>query len=477
MLIAWLIVLPLAWATLAWVAGARRGAALALSGVLAQTLLALALAREVATHGPVAHAVGGWGAPLGIDLRADGLSALLIVLTQVVSLPLVLYTRAWLDAQGRDGAILWPLLGLLLAALHALFLSTDLFNLYVTLELLGLSAVALVASGGERAQLAAALRYLLASLVASGCYLLGVAIVYGVHGTVSLAALTTALPAEPGTPTLLAGALMLIGLMIKTALFPFHAWLPAAHGSAAAPVSALLSALVVKASFYVILRLRLSVYTSWAEQLDWLPALLGGGAIVYGSWQALRAERLKMLIAYSTVAQLGYLFLLFPLLAVGQPALLAGALQILAHALAKAAMFAAAGIALLATGRDSVAGLASLAGAVPLTWFAFGLAGMSLMGLPPSGGFLAKWLLIDAAIMRGQWLMIVLVVASGLLAAAYVFRILSRAFRDAERERAATLRRVPRSMEWVAFALAAASVLVGIEAGAIAELLGARGAP
>ena len=272
-------------------------------------------------------------------------------------------------------------------------------------------------------------------------------------------------------PTLLAGGLMLLGLMIKTALFPFHTWLPAAHASAAAPISALLSALVVKASFYVILRLRLILYAGWTEELDWLLAMLGGGAILYGSWRALRAERLKTLVAYSTVAQLGYLFLIFPLLAHVELALTAGALQIIAHALAKAALFTAAGIALLATGRDSVAGLESLAGALPLTWFAFGLAGVSLMGLPPSGGFLAKWLLIDAAILSGQWIMIVLVVASGLLAAGYVFRILSRAFRAADQERTATLSPVPRSMEWVAFTLAAASVLVGIEAGAIAQLL------
>jgi formate hydrogenlyase subunit 3/multisubunit Na+/H+ antiporter MnhD subunit len=472
MLIAWLVLLPLAWGTLAWVAGARWGALLAFAGVLGQTFIALALASQVARYGDFTHAVGGWGAPLGIELHADGLSALLLLLTQVVTLPLVLYTRAWLDAYGRDGAYLWPLLGFLLAALHALFLSADLFNLYVTLELLGLCAVALVASDGGRPQVAAAVRYLVASLVASGCYLLGVAILYGTHGTVSLTGLAAAVQADSAAPSLLAGALMLIGLMIKTALFPFHAWLPAAHGSAAAPISALLSALVVKASFYVILRLRLTVYTGWTDEVDWVLALLGGGAILYGSWQALRAEHLKMLVAYSTVAQLGYLFLLFPLLANVQLALTAGALQILAHALAKAALFTAAGIALLATGRDSVAGLESLAGALPLTWFAFGLAGMSLMGLPPSGGFLAKWLLIEAAILSGQWIMIVLVVVSGLFAAGYVFRILSRAFRSADQERAAALAPVPRSMEWVAFALAAMSVLVGIEAGAIAQLLG-----
>lgn len=471
MLTAWLVLLPLIWATLAWVTGPRWGAGLALSGVAVQAVLALGLARRVAM-GSVTHQVGGWGAPLGIDLRVDGISALLLVLTQFIALPLFIYTRAWLGATKRDGNYLWPLLGLLLGALHALFVSADLFNLYVTLELLGLSAVALVASGGDRAQLSAALRYLVVSLIASACFLLGVALIYAAYGTVSLVLLASAISESASVTTLLAGTLMLLGLMIKTALFPFHSWLPAAHGSAAAPVSALLSALVVKASFYVILRLRLEVFTGLVDGFDWMPALLGGAAVLYGSWQALRAERLKMLIAYSTVAQLGYLFLLLPLLAIGEIALAAGAMQILAHALAKAALFAAAGVALFATGRDSVSSLSALAGQLPLTWFAFGLAGISLMGLPPSGGFLAKWLLIEAAVQREQWTMILLVVGSGLLAAAYIFRILSCAFRSVEQENAAATVAVPPAMEWAAFALAVASVLVGLEANAIANLLG-----
>jgi formate hydrogenlyase subunit 3/multisubunit Na+/H+ antiporter MnhD subunit len=270
---------------------------------------------------------------------------------------------------------------------------------------------------------------------------------------------------------------MLVGLMIKTALFPFHYWLPPAHGGAPAPVSALLSALVVKASFYLILRLWLGPFAPLAVAAAWLPALLGGAAILWGSWQAIRAERLKELVAWSTVAQLGYLFLIFPLLGADGLALHAGGMQVVAHGLAKAAMFAAAGVVIQVTGRDAVADVAGVASRLPVTLFAFGLAGVTLMGLPPSGGFLAKWLLIDAALAHGRWDMVILILVGGLLAAIYVFRVLRQAFLlPPSGERRRVERRPVAILEWTAFALAAASVLVGLRGMEIIALLDMGGA-
>lgn len=463
----WLIVLPLAWAALAFMGGAGRGGRLAVAGLAVQLALALALAAQVMEEGARTHAVGGWGAPLGIDLLADGLSVAMLLLAQVVALPLALYARAYFSEVAQT--TFWPLAGFLLAALNALFLSADLFNLYVTLELLSLAAVGLVALGGKPAQVAAALRYLLVSLTASGAYLMGVALIYGAYGTVSIATLAPQIPGDPPLLTWLAAGLMLAGLLAKTALFPFHFWLPPAHGGAAAPVSALLSALVVKASFYLILRLSLDVFPSLAESAAPALGLLGAAAILWGSWQALATRHIKMLVAWSTVAQLGYLFLVFPLLAPDGLALQAGVMQALAHGLAKAAMFAAVGVLMLATGRDTLDGLAGVAGRVPVTLFAFGLAGVTLMGLPPSGGFLAKWLLIDAALHHGQYGWVAVVIGGGLLAAAYVFKVLRQAFLLAPAD--SRFHPVPRAMEWTAFALAAASVLLGLRGVELMNLL------
>jgi len=190
--------------------------------------------------------------------------------------------------------------------------------------------------------------------------------------------------------------------------------------------------------------------------------------VLWGSWRAITAVRLKMLVAYSTVAQLGYLFLVFPLLA-GAAAMQAVVMQIVAHGLAKAAMFAAAGVLVSASRQDRVAGLQGMAHHLPLTIAAFALAGVTLMGLPPSAGFLAKWLLIQSAFAAGQWGIVAVVLAGGLLAAVYVFRVLRQALMEAPTAR--PISPVPRTLEWVAFALAGASVLLGFRAGDLLGLL------
>jgi formate hydrogenlyase subunit 3/multisubunit Na+/H+ antiporter MnhD subunit len=471
----WLIVLPLTWGTLAFVLGPGRGGQLAIAAIALQCALAVQLAGQLADNGVRTHAVGGWGAPLGIDLQADGLAAVMLLLAQVVALPLAIYSRGYFAAHPQGKALFWPLTGFLLAALNALFLSADLFNLYVTLELLGLAAVGLVAIAGGKAPVTAAMRYLFATLLGSGAYLLGVALIYGSYGSVSLSVLTPLVAAGAPLAVTLAAALMLLGLLLKTALFPFHFWLPPAHGGAPAPVSALLSGLVIKATFYLALRLWLGLFapltTVAAAQLL---GALGAAAILWGSWLALAQSRLKMLVAYSTVAQVGYLFLLFPLVTLtpsgaAESALAGGVMQAVSHALAKAAMFAAAGTMIVATGRDDIGRLGGVGAHLPLTLFSFGLAGVTLMGLPPSGSFSAKWLLLGAALESGQWWWVAVMVIGGLLTAAYVFKVLRRAFLPVAA--GDSVRQVPRALEFSAFALALAAVLLGLFGAPLLELL------
>jgi multicomponent Na+:H+ antiporter subunit D len=468
----WLILLPLLWATLAFLLGPGRGAVPAIAGLVLQLLCAVLLAADIASHGAQTHVVGGWKAPLGILLVADGLSAVMLLLNQGVALVLAVYARSYFKPGA--GQWFWPLTGFLLAGMNGLYLSGDLFNLYVTLEMIGLAAVGLVAAGGRAGQIAAALRYLLATLAGSGAYLLGVALLYGTYGTVSAAMLSELIGASAPLAVWLAAALMFGGMLLKTALFPLHFWLPPAHGGASAPVSALLSALVVKATFYLFLRLWLGPFsglTGLAASAAWLPALLGSAAILWGSLMAIRADRLKMLVAYSTVAQLGYLFLIFPLFGTGTLAMQAGVLQATSHGLAKAAMFAAAGTLIKVGGSERVLGVAGAASQLPVTLFAFALAGVTLMGLPPSGGFIAKWLLIDAALASGQLWIAIVVIAGGMLASVYVFRVLHQAFRVSADSDVRPPRQVSMAMEWPAFILAAASVALGLFAMPLFRLL------
>lgn len=407
--------------------------------------------------GAYRHAIGGWGAPLGIDLHADGLSLVMLTLTSLVSIGVSLYASVYFT---REQAIrFWPVWLFLLAALNALFLAADIFNLYVTLELLGLSAVTLTALLGGKAALDGAMRYLLATLLGSLCYLLGVALLYHSYGTVDIAILATRAEAAPALWA--AFGLMAAGLMLKTALFPLHFWLPRAHANASAPVSAVLSALVVKASFYILLRIWLAIFSPLADSTADLLGILGAMAVLWGSLQALRQSRLKLLIAYSTVAQIGYLFLAFPLAVVaGTSALNAAAYMALSHALAKSAMFMVAGNLLRFGGHDRIADLDRVAQRLPLTAGAFALAGVSIMGLPPSGGFIGKWLLLETALSQGRWELAAVMLLGGILAAGYVFKVIGYAFTQADitHEPGA----VPRTMEWVAFGLALAAVLLGL---------------
>jgi multicomponent Na+:H+ antiporter subunit D len=373
-------------------------------------------------------------------------------------------------SHGSARAYFWPLWLFLWASLNALLLSRDLFNLYVTLELLGLSAVALVALAGAPVALAAAMRYLLVSLLGSLAFLLGVALVYAAHGTLDLPHLKAATAGPVATVAL---GLMTAGLLLKTALFPLHFWLPPAHANAPAPVSALLSALVVKASFYLLLRLWFEVFAGAVTRaaMEFLGAL-GAAAVLWGSCQALRQPRLKLLVAYSTVAQLGYLFLLFPLTAAahgGFTAWAGGLYFVLAHACAKTVMFLSAGNLMRAAGHDRLADLGETARAMPLSTFAFALAAASVIGLPPSGGFIAKWLMLNAALGDGQWWWALVMAAGTLLAAAYALRVLRLPFVDAAP--VAATRAVPRSLEWTALGLALVTLGLGFCGAPLLELL------
>jgi formate hydrogenlyase subunit 3/multisubunit Na+/H+ antiporter MnhD subunit len=264
------------------------------------------------------------------------------------------------------------------------------------------------------------------------------------------------------------------GLIMKAALFPMHFWLPPAHSSAPAPVSAALSALVVKGGFYILLRLWFGPFDNLVSAAAaHLMGALGVAAIFWGSWQALRQSRLKLLVAYSTVAQIGYLFLIFPLarsVDARSMAVAGGLVFLLSHAAAKASMFLVAGNLLWAVGNDRIESLAGMTRWMPISAFAAGLAGVSLVGLPPSAGFVGKWLLIVSALDQRQWWWVAAILIGSMLAAAYVFRLLTPAFVMASGD--LRPRPVPPVMEWSAFALAALSVVLGLFAWLPAGLLG-----
>jgi formate hydrogenlyase subunit 3/multisubunit Na+/H+ antiporter MnhD subunit len=384
-----------------------------------------------------------------------------MAMTAAVGVAVSVYAAAYFRDEHTERAFFWPLWLLLWTALNALFLSADLFNLYVTLELLGFAAASLTALGGSAAALAGAIRYLLVSVLGSLSYLLGVALIYHACGTVDIALVAACIGDAPRPAVQAAVGAMIAGLLLKSALFPFHFWLPPAHGSAPAPVSAVLSALVIKASFYLLLRLWIDVLGGGGRGLAELLGALGAAAVIWGSVLALRQEGLKQLIAYSTVAQVGYLFMAFPLAMAGHATAWTGALYLaLAHGLAKAAMFMSAGNLMRFGRQERIAELDRAVSRLPLTLSAFTLAGVSVMGLPPSGGFIGKWLMLEAAFQQGRVDLAAVMLLGGVLAAAYVFKVVGAAFTPGEHEHRGLA--VPAAMEWSALLLAGAAILLGL---------------
>jgi formate hydrogenlyase subunit 3/multisubunit Na+/H+ antiporter MnhD subunit len=469
------VLVPFLGTIVGLVLGGRHAQRAATVAILAGIGIALAIAHSMLDSGEtLAYVLGGWAPPLGIALRADGPAVVMMVAVAVVIGGIAVYARGDFGApagggEARAPLMYWLLLLAVWGSLNLVFTSGDLFTLYVALELLTFAGVPLVCLDGKGETLRAALRYLLYALAGSIFYLLGAVLVYGEYGTLDTVLLSERV--EPGPVAWAAAALMTTGLLAKTALFPLHLWLPPAHAGAPPAASAVLSALVVKGSFFIVVRL-------WFDAMPALPGLtaaqvlagLGAAAILVGSVVALRQERLKLLIAYSTLAQIGYLFIIFPLAfdaatgtLVRGEALAGGLLQAVSHATAKAAMFLSAGLIYATLGHDRIAELAGVARQVPLAVLAFALGGIALTGALPSGAYLAKKLLLDAADGSGQWWWALVLQAGGFFTTAYLLLVLAHALRTPA-AKAQPRARVRRSQELAAVALAACSLMLALAA-------------
>ncbi len=469
------IMLPVIGILPSLILGGRHAERIAIFALPALLGVATVIFAEVWQAGhSLTYIVGNWNPPLGITLRADGLSAAMMIMSAGVMCAIAVFARSDFrtpsdTVETRAPFAFWILILGISAAMNMVCLAGDLFTLYVALELLTFAAVPLVSLDGRAETLQAALRYLLFAVFGSVIYLLGAALLYGIYGTLDTRMLSRVVHAD--FVTILAAALMTTGLLAKTALFPLHLWLPPAHAGAPAAASAVLSALVVKGSFFVVVRL-------WFDVMPALPGLqgtqmlgsLGAAAVIFGGIMALRQQRLKLLVAYSTVAQIGYLFLMFPLALSAAseqlesgPALAGGMLQTMSHATAKAGMFLAAGMVYAGLGHDRIAGLAGAGRALPIPILAFACGGFSLIGLPPGGGFLAKSLLLASPVATAQWWWDWIMSIGSVLTSTYLFVVLLRALTPAQAPLKLRMN-VPRSQQVAALVLALTSLLLGLAA-------------
>jgi multicomponent Na+:H+ antiporter subunit D len=425
-----LVALPIFGSIVALLAGVVRSRtgwpiAVLVSGV--QVAASAALALE-AFDGAVSYVVGGFVAPFGIELVVDGLSATMVVLVAVVGLGVLGYAR---KAGPRSNAFYATYL-LLVAGLTGMSVTGDVFNLYVFLEITGLAAYTLVASGRGGKSALAALKYLIVGTVGASLFLLGIGYAYVATGTLNMADLSVKL-AEVGYTTPLVRAafgLLVVGLFVKVAVFPLHTWQPTAYADAPDAVSGLISALVSTVAAYALIRIVFSVFTvGFLEANPLARALLGAAAIVsivVGSLLAVAQEEIKRMLAYSSVSQFG---LVVGAVAVANGTALTGAaIHLVGHAIMKGGLFLAAGSIATATGARSVGEFEGLAEYLPVSSGAFGVLALGMVGVPPAVGFVGKWYVALGAVEAEAWPLAAVIFLSTLLTLAYFARLIERMY-------------------------------------------------
>jgi len=428
-----LAVVPLVAALALPLAGAVRPRLvypLAVGAGAVTAVLSLLTLERVLTRGVMRYHVGGWPPPWGIELVVDHLSAFVAVTVSGLAALALLYAGpAVRSGTAGSPAPFFGLSLLYLASLMGIVVAGDLFNLFVFLEVASIASYALVASGGGRA-LMAAFRYILLGTVGASFYLLGVGHLYLLTGTLNMADLSQRLPELAASRVLLvAVGFLVIGLGIKMALVPLHGWLPDAYTYAPPAVTALIAPVTTKVAAYALARVLFSVLGAPAA-LAGIPlmsvlAWAGGAAILVGGVLAIRQNDLRRLLAYSSVSQVGYIALGIGL--ANRPALAGAYLHILNHAMMKGCLFFAAGAVAARLGGSALTDLRLMHRRMPVTTACMVVAALSMIGIPPAGGFFSKWYLLVGALEAGHTLLAGVIVGGGLLAAVYMFKVLEHA--------------------------------------------------
>ncbi|MGB7453204.1 MAG: proton-conducting transporter membrane subunit [Lysobacterales bacterium] len=408
------------------------------------TLLLLALMSCYSVgHSGIYH-LGGWPTPVGIDMRLDALATLLLLAVNIVGLAVSLYS---VDYMRRFTARshFYSLFLLMVTGMNGVILAGDLFNLYVFLEVAAIASYSLVAFGCAHEELEASFKYIVLGSLSSALILTGVALVYGITGTLNLAYIAARI-AETGrdTPLLLAFGLFICGFSFKAALVPFHAWLPDAHPAAPAPVSAMLSGVLIKAiGVYVLARLAFNVFGITDNELSLL-RWLGLLSMVAGGLLATGQKDIKRLFAYSSISQVGFMVLG---LGLGTPLGLVGGLyHLVNHAFFKSLLFLNAGSVEYATGTRKLKHLGGLNRQLPVTAATSLVGSMSIAGIPPFSGFWSKLIIVLACIESGYYGFATAAVLVSIVTLAYQLKVQRMAFFSALPETLKGLRREPPMM-------------------------------
>jgi multicomponent Na+:H+ antiporter subunit D len=435
---------------------------------------ALSLLNRVLLDGPVSYAMGGWPAPWGIEYHIGLPNAFVLVIVATIGAVVTPFARLSVEHElERHRIVLFYTAYILcLTGLLGIAATGDAFNVYVFLEISSLSAYALLSLGRDRRSLTASYQYLIVGSVGATFILIGIGLMYVLTGTLNIADLAERLQALPPTRTLqVAFTFLTVGFSLKLALFPLHLWLPNAYTFAPSAVSAFIAATATKVAVYMMLVFFFTIFgTTFTFEVMGLDRILMPLALIgilAASTVAIYQVNIKRLLAYSSVANIGYTVVGISLASVA--GLSAGIIHLFNHSLIKGSLFMAMGAVMYRVGSVRIEALAGLGRRMPWTMAAFVVSGLSLIGVPLTVGFVSKWLLVRAALEQGLWLVAVIVLVGSLLAAVYVWRVVEAAYFGSAPEDS-TVEEAPLGLLLPLWTLTLANVFFGINATLTSEL-------
>jgi multicomponent Na+:H+ antiporter subunit D len=432
-------------------------------------LVAALLLVRVLADGTISYALGDWAPPWGIEYRVDVLNGFVLLLVSAMGAVTIPYARRSVAQEIVPGKQAWfyTMYLLCLTGLLGIAITGDIFNAFVFLEISSLSSYVLIALGRKRRALLSAYQYLIMGTIGATFYVIGIGFLYTMTGTLNMADLAQRVGMVEQTRPILAGlAFITVGIALKLALFPLHLWLPNAYAFAPSFATAFLAGTATKVAIYLLLRFFFTVFGQ-AFTFERLPIsevllVLSLAAIFGASAVAIFQNNVKRMLAYSSVAQIGYITLGIGLAT--KTGLTGALVHVVNHAIMKTALFLLiGGIAYRLAGMVRLQDLAGIGRRMPLTMAGFAIAGISLVGGPATVGFISKWYLALAALEKGWWWLVALVVASSILSLVYVGRVVEAAWFRPLPESNAAVEEAPWSLLVPAWVLVLACIYFGLD--------------
>jgi len=439
-------------------------AASAISLVISFLLLMRVIGGEV-----ISYHLGGWAPPLGIEYRVDAANAFVLLLVTAIAVVVLPFARESVRAEipDRQNTLFYALFLLCLTGLLGVAVTGDAFNVFVFLEISSLATYVLIAQGSYRDKraLTASYDYLIMGTIGATFFVIGLGLLYMATGTLNMADIAERLVDQAGNRTVRAAfAFIVVGIGLKVAIYPLHLWLPNAYTFAPSAVTAFVAATSTKVAVYVLMRFMFSVFQPVflfeVNTLEFIILPFALLAMFAASFIAVFQSDFKRMLAYSSIAQIGYMLLGIAFLT--ETGLTAAIVHLFNHGITKAALFMGVGIYALRLGGSFLDDIEGAGRRMPWTSAAVVIAGLSLIGVPGTAGFISKWVLVEAALEKGWWLIAILIVASSLLAVIYVWRVIEVLYLKAPKGDV-IVKEAPLSMLLPLWVMALACVYFGLD--------------